>query len=554
MDIDPLDIVRKVWRHAGVPGTVWMPTIRNIGQQGKERFSEGPPLNPRKLGELAINPEVDSYWTPAVSSGTNRKAKKYPAQRAVWVDCDESFNRELLDFLRPSYMWETSPGHIQAIWLLSGKLARSEFHRDGFIGMLTQAIGADKSGVDVGQLLRVPGSYHHKGKTFHGKVLSSTGKVYTRSYLLGRVARGLGFPAGLASELSAEHTYGDRSKVLWKFSRNAAELGLAQDLVFKLIKATSWNKWGDEPERLREDIAKAYEAQPKEAPAKDPEREQAVSQLEEDEAAPALPWEMASVGDFGPITRVPLKWVLPGIIPEGACGLLVAPPKVGKTRVAIEMALGLATGRRPLGLSVQRAAPVGFLSLEDGEYLFAERVGEGLNQSAGREKYHWDGHIKPVGRKLVWEPPVHMPMHTNFAATDLSEPHDQQRLFETIEKYGLRLVVIDTLSMAIGKANVSDQKEMYAILKPLKLIAQATGCAIMFIHHTRKRVFEKGETIQESILGATALHGWADFTMSLAPPAEDDDMLRLGVQTKRGSHQHYLSTELKLIKRPTLED
>lgn len=552
--------MRKVWRHSGVIGNVWVPSIQNIGVKGKEKFSEGAVISAREPVFPELKDDRDWYWTPAVTHGEHRKAKgaagRYPAQRAVWVDCDESYDRKLLEALKPSYMWETSPGHTQAIWLLKDKMPLSEFHRDGYIGMITHALGGDKSGVDVGQLLRVPGTWHHKRKPFQGKVLRATGQVYTRGMLLSRVARQLGFPAGLASELGADDPYGDRSKLLWKFERTAAELGLDQKLTFKLIKACGWNKWADDPDRLKEDIANAYEQQP-EKPAKDPaqqQAEQAVDEREEDVEGEIEAWSMATVADFRTVLSKPLKWVLPGIIAEGACGLLVAPPKVGKTRVAIEIALGLATGRRPLGLSLQRQQPVGFLSLEDGEYLFAERVSAGLNSTPGRAQYHWDGHIKPEAGALVWEPPKPMGMFTHFASADLSTLEDQARLRDIIATHDLKLVIIDTLSLAIGKANVSDQKEMYAILTPVKNIAQATGCSIMFIHHTRKRVFEKGESIQESILGATALHGWSDFIMSLAPPAEDDDLLRMGVQTKRGSHQHYVSQDLKLIKRPPLEE
>ncbi|QKN87792.1 DNA primase/helicase [Microbacterium phage Nebulous] len=559
MDSNPLDLVRKVWQHSGIKGNVWMPSISNIGKE-TERFREGPIISSAAPKLPQPDDDVDWYWTPAVSHGETRRVKRssvasnYPAQRAVWVDCDESYDRALVESLKPSYMWETSPGHIQAIWLLKDEMPVSEFHRDGFMGMLTQAIGADKSGVDVSQLLRVPGTWHHKGKAFHGKVLRTQGTVYTRALLLQRVARQLGFPAGLASELAAEDPYGDRSKLLWKFGRTAAELGLPQDLTFKLIKATKWNKWADDPDRLKDDIAKSYEAQP--TKPKDDEQRQAQEQVEHDfadEDEPIEAWDMATVSDFGTVLRKPFKWVLPGIIPEAGCGLIVAAPKVGKTRVAIEIALGLATGKRPLGISVPRPRPVGFLSLEDGEYLFAERLEAGLNH--GREKFHWDGHIKPEERgSLVWEPPVPMELHTNFAQVDLSTPEDQQRLLETILKHDLKLVIIDTLSMAIGKGNVSDQKEMYAVLKPVKDIAKATGCAVLFIHHTRKRVFEKGESIQESILGATALHAWSDFIMSLASPAEDEDLLRMGVQTKRASGQHYIDDHLRIIKRPNLED
>jgi hypothetical protein len=552
VDIQPLDIIRKVWRHSGVTGHVWMPHIYAIGDKERERFREGPVLSAKTPDFPELRDSVDWYWTPAVSDDNSRKAKQYPAQRVVWVDCDESFNDDLLQALRPSFMWETSPGHKQAVWLLKDKLDRDEFHRDGFIGMLTQALGGDKSGVDVGQLLRVPGTWHHKRDPFHGRILRSTGNVYTRGQLLARVAKGLGFSPGLASELGAEDPYGDRSKVLWKFSRNAAELGLPQDLAFKMIKATQWNKWKSEPERLKEDIARAYDQQPPAAP-KDVEQLQAKDQHDHhDEIEEIDPWAMATVDAFGPVIRKPVSWVVPGIIPEAGCGLIVAAPKVGKTRVAIELALGLASGRKPLGIPVAKPLAVGFFSLEDGEYLFADRLSTGMQN--GRARYHWDGHITRNGRGLIWEPPQSMRLFTNFAQIDLSDAEDKQRLYETILKYELKLVIIDTLSMAIGKSDVSNSKDMYAILKDIKTIAKTTGCAITFIHHTRKRMFEKGETIQEMVLGSTALHAWSDFIMNVVAPSEEVDFLRLGVQTKMGSGQHYLDSHLRIIKRPPVEE
>lgn len=551
MDNESLGLISKVWKHSGISGNVWVPHIYKIGHKTDQKFREGAALDARKPEFPDLRDSVDWYWTPAVSSSDSRKAKEYPAQRALWVDCDESYDNTLLESLKPSYMWETSPGHKQAVWLMSESIASSEFHRDGFIGMITQALGGDKSGVDIGQLLRVPGTMHHKREPFRGKVLRKTGAVYTRGQVLTRVARGLGFPAGIASDLGADDPYGDRSKVMWKVFRSAAELGLDQDLVFKIVKATKWNKWQEDPGRLKEDIARAYEHQPETKVKEAPRERQRDAEDDEDNLEEVEAWGLATVDTFGPVIRKPIAWIVPGIIPEGGCGLLVSAPKVGKTRIAIEMALGLATGRRPLGIALRRQTSVGFFSLEDGEYLFADRLDGSLNRDHGRFRFHWDGHIKP---DLSWEPPEPMSLFTNFTQIDLSDDSDQQRLYETIVKYELKLVIIDTLSMAIGKSDVSNSKDMYAILKGIKVIAKATGCAIMFIHHTRKRVFEKGESIQEMVLGSTALHAWSDFIMNLVAPAEDSDLLRLGVQTKMGNNTHYIDSHLKIIKRPPTEE
>lgn len=554
MDKESAKIIRRVWKHSGVDGHVWLPTIQNVNKPN-QRFNNGPSL---KVGDKlnAISPDVDSYWTPAVRShlespkGKPRDASGYGPQRVVWVDCDENFNDELLMQLRPSFVWETSPGHKQAIWLLSEPLSPTEYHKDGYMGMLTAALGGDPSGVDVPQLLRIPGSWHHKRKPFHGTIIKSPGTVYTRGQLLTRVARGLGMPPGLASELGADDPYGNRSSKLWQFSRTAAEVGLSQELTFKLLNACKWNKWKDEPERLKEDIEKAYGSEPQAKPAKETPK---LKREESDEDEELTAWDLDPVSKFGPLARTPMRWVLPGIIPESGCGLIIAAPKVGKTRIAIEIALGLASGNKPLGIDVRRQQAVGFFSMEDGEYLFAERLGSGLRE--GRNKYHWDGHMQYQKGKVTWEPPTPLPLLTSFARIDLSKDEDKQRLLETITKYSLRLVIIDTMSVAIGSTSVSDIKEMNSILPDVRDIAKATECAILFIHHTRKRVFEKGESIQESILGSTALHAWTEFIMSIAAPEEKGEPMRMTIQTKRGGGLEFVSREtLKIIKRPTTEE
>lgn len=553
MDKESAKIIRKVWKHSGVSGYVWMPIIQNI-QKSNQRFNNGPAL--KVLDKLPqTSSEVDSYWTPAVRKHTKsphgkpRDATGYGPQRVVWVDCDENFNDELLTKLRPSFMWETSPGHKQAVWLLSEPIDPSEFHKDGYMGMLTEALGGDASGVDIPQLLRVPGSWHHKRGEHQGAILKTPGTVYTRGQLLTRVARGLGLPPGLSSEIGADDPYGDRSKKLWQFARSCAEAGVSEALTYKLIRACKWNKWRNEPDRLKQDIERAFAAEPKDQPTKATPK---LAESVEDDSEEIKAWDLGRVEDFGPVIHKPLSWVLPGIIPESGCGLIIAAPKVGKTRIAIEVALGLASGRSPLGIDVKKPQAVGFFSLEDGDYLFAERLSSGMRE--GRNAYHWDGNMRYADGKLLWEPPKALPLLTGFKSIDLSDDTDKQRLLETIIKYELRLVIIDTLSMAIGSSNVSDSKEMNSILKDVREIAKATRCAILFIHHTRKRVFEKGESIQESILGSTALHAWTEFVMSLASPEEDDDMLRLGIQTKRGGGFEYLNQKLKIVKRPKPEE
>ena len=538
MDIEPRQLVVKVWRHAKIEGNVWTPHILDIGRKD-QRFNEGKALETSSVSLGHISDDGDWYWTPAVSSD-GRKAEDFGPQRVLWVDCDDGYDAAALKALNPSYVWSTSRGHRQAVWLMTDNIEPSEFHRDGLMGLLTQVCKADKSGVDIGQLLRFPGTVNHKGNPYRGKVLEASGRKASRGMMVTAVAKALGFPRGMASEMGADDPYGDRSKLLWKYSRTAAELGLPQDLTFKLLKACKWNKWRDQPELLKEDIAKAYARSAPAEPAVT--TTEAVTEPYDEELAP---WHMLAASEFGPIARTPIKWVVPNVIPEGGCGLLVSSPKVGKTRAAIEIALGVSTGTSPLGVPIKRPSSVGFFSLEDGNHLFASRMDSTLNNDIQRLAYHWDGHIS---KDMVWYPGRKLPLNVSFKPIDLSSVDDKNRLLLTIQHLGLKLVIIDTLSMAIGKANVNDSKDMYAILKDIKDIAQTQNCSILFIHHTRKRVFDKGESIQEMVLGSTALHAWADYVLTLAAPEQESNLLRMGVQTKMSSYQRYLSSSLKMIK------
>lgn len=539
MDRKNAEILAATWEHSGLDGFIWISKIiRKV--KSPARFIQGAPHAPSGVADIIINDFEDFYWTPAIAEKPSRKIDSYPAQRTLWVDCDYPFKRDILLKLRPSFIWKTSPQNMQAIWLMSEFIDPDEYSRDGLMGLLSSIIGADPSGVDIGQLLRVPGSTNHKREEpFKGKVLKSTGHSLTRAELLRLIAKALGFSAPAIAWISSDSVE-DRSKVAWKIYREACELELSRDITFKLINAVAWNKWRNNLIKLREDIARAFEKESTKSTALSLDNLiLSGTEVEENNS-----WDLLKLSEFGTILREPLRWVIPKVIPESGCGLLVSAPKVGKTRLAIEIALGAASGSNPMGIKIKTPKRVGFFSLEDGEYLFSSRIASAFNCSKKRIKYHWDGYIN---KELQWIPSYALPLFTSFSAINLSDGADKQKIYETIEKYSLDLVIIDTLSMSIGRANVGDSTDMYAVLKDLKTIAKETKCAIMFIHHTRKRIFESGETIQEKILGSTALHAWADFTMSLVK--REDGSLGLGIQTKMDTESWDLDEKLHLISK-----
>ena len=68
----------------------------------------------------------------------------------------------------------------------------------------------------------------------------------------------------------------------------------------------------------------------------------------------------------------PVRWVLPGILPEGLT-ILAGKPKMGKSWLALDLAIAVATGGSVLGVQVERA-DVLYLALEDTKSRLQSRL------------------------------------------------------------------------------------------------------------------------------------------------------------------------------------
>lgn len=519
---------------------MWLPEI----PAQTKRFIQGPAMRPKQAVAKGWSDSANAYWTPALADTDSRRAVSYGPQALAWVDVDEGDLRGLRR-LKPSFWWETSPGKAQAVWLLEEPLEPQEYSRHGLLGALASSIGADASGVDVSQVLRIPGSTHRKTETpFVGSV-HGDGHVVSKRALLKRLCAVAGVPARTARRVCAPEPIGDRSKEAWLALTELAEAGVEQNTATALLSTSVWNKWGDAA-RVHEQTLRAYAKVEAEKAAQTLVVADAAGDAEPE--VPERTW--AGLEALAEAAACPQRWLLPGVIPEAGCGVIVAPPKTGKSRVTLEIATGLATGVAPLGVPVHKAVPVLVYSLEDGLGLVAERVGKALTKE-GRTKHYWHGYGEIVDGAIVMRLPEPTLLSVSTEPLDLSTEAGLEDLRNSVKETGARLVVIDTLSMAVGAASINNSSEMYAVLKEIKKVAVANGCAMLLVHHTRKRLFEKGESVQESILGSTAIHAWCDYVLSVREH-EEEEHLELSVQTKRGGAKHTLSSALDIVAAPDL--
>lgn len=186
----------------------------------------------------------------------------------------------------------------------------------------------------------------------------------------------------------------------------------------------------------------------------------------------------------------PLDWVVPGIMPEGVT-LLVAPPKAGKSWLALDIALAAATGGKALGsIPVGRARPVLYCDMESGERRLQSRVQAQGWQEFGRFDYHLD------------------------RATALTEA----AAFVAEHAAERPLVVIDTLAAVQAdrpKERTQYQHDYETLAQFQRFTRSTPGAAVLIVHHTRKAI--SGDPM-DSVSGTNGLSGAVDTPMVLVRP------------------------------------
>ena len=80
-----------------------------------------------------------------------------------------------------------------------------------------------------------------------------------------------------------------------------------------------------------------------------------------------------SAAELGGMVFPPIKWIVPGLIPEG-CTILAGRPKLGKSFLALDVALAVARGGYCLGDYQCEQGAVLYLALEDNRRRLKARI------------------------------------------------------------------------------------------------------------------------------------------------------------------------------------
>lgn len=193
----------------------------------------------------------------------------------------------------------------------------------------------------------------------------------------------------------------------------------------------------------------------------------------------------------------PVQFVINGLLPVGL-GLLVSPPKYGKSWMVLDMGLSIAGGRSFLGHEAKAGGCL-YLALEDS-----------LNRLKDRMQKVLQGAPAPEGFDYA------------VKCLDLSHGLLEQLEGYLKEKPGTRLIIIDTLQKVRGQsggkenAYTADYREMGL----LKAFADQHGICVLLVHHLRK-MGDDGDPFNR-ISGTAAIFGAADVAMVLSREKRQD--------------------------------
>jgi len=474
-----------------------------------------------------VGDDRDVYWAPAVFKGKIKK-DGYPSRskkdvknlRYLYADLDTVHPSKC--FIKPSIAWESSPGRYQAVWLLT-RPVRPKDH-ETLNQRMTYAIGADKSGWDLTQVLRVPGTLNHKyverpmvrvmwsRKIYYDpqeladslpEIRSSEGidmdevdieledlreLVWVYKGIIGdKMMRMLFTPDSAIQE-------GERSDRLWELECRLLEAGVPVADVIRIIKVCPWNKFKgrrDEDKRILIEVLKA---------------ERSVKKV---------PLMITGGKDAGWETYAHFMgrhlsnpgWLIEGMWANASHGMIAGEAKTFKSTISREMAVSVASGL-PMWdkFKVRNPGPVLIVQEENPPWVEQDRL-----IKIAQAKKLLEGRVHKVDDRLYVEFPEPLPIRIlNNWGFDLTLEEHRNMLTEAIKEVKPVLLILDPLYLMLGDTDENSAQELRNVLQWLLHLKINHNLSVMVLHHWNKGGTGKSERGGQRMLGSATLHAWVD--------------------------------------------
>lgn len=192
-----------------------------------------------------------------------------------------------------------------------------------------------------------------------------------------------------------------------------------------------------------------------------------------------------SAGDLHGLPIPPREWVVDGLVPDKTATLLTGDGGTGKSLLALQLAVSVATGANWIGHEVEKG-PVLYLSAEDD----SDELHRRLASIATAENFEFpdmrDLYIRStvgMGALLAERIRVVNALHPTALAKDIEK---------TAKLLGVRMIVLDTLAN-LFPGDENDRAQVTQFVDIVKGIGLRCGCAMVVLAHPSKSAMESGE-------------------------------------------------------------
>jgi len=187
------------------------------------------------------------------------------------------------------------------------------------------------------------------------------------------------------------------------------------------------------------------------------------------------------------------RWLVESLWSHQAVGFVAGQPKLGKTWLALDLALSVATGTPCLDTyAVDEPGGVLVYLAEDPPAMVRQRLA-GLCRHRGLE-------LETVAVDVITAPSLRLDL----------EP-DRLRLREAVAQRKPRLLVLDPL-VRLHRRDENHSGEVAELLSFLRELQRAHELAIVVVHHMRKGGARRGG---QALRGSGDLHAWTDSALYL---------------------------------------
>ena len=186
------------------------------------------------------------------------------------------------------------------------------------------------------------------------------------------------------------------------------------------------------------------------------------------------------------------RWLVEQLWGEQAVGIIGGEPKCGKSFLALDLAVAVATGTPCLRRFPAVSGRVLLFAAEDAAHIVRERL-NGIARAAGTS-------LDDLNIDVIDVPAVRL---------DLAD--DRQRLFETVRRVRPRLLVLDPL-VRLHRIDENAAGEVAPLLACLRDLQRNFETAVVLVHHARKSAHARGG---QALRGSSELHAWGDSNLYL---------------------------------------